>query len=243
MEKRKLDLFDPDIPTAFKGTRIVYASDIHCCKFFTAKRVAALVRKINSLKPDIILLGGDYVSNSPQYIAPCFKELSELKAPLGKYAVLGNHDHWESAAQTRSCMEKAGIKLLDNQSTWIYVKGKRIKIGGVGDYWEDSQIIGNTVSDVKESDFVLLLSHNPDYTEQIKTRKVDLVLSGHTHGGQVTLFGLWAPVLPSDYGQKYLKGLVETPFTKVLISNGVGTSGHLPLRLFARPQINVITLK
>ncbi|MCX8129483.1 MAG: metallophosphoesterase [Clostridia bacterium] len=243
IQTKRMDLVNPDIPASFKGLKIVFVSDIHHSKVYSRKRVRSLVERINGLNPDIILLGGDYVNKSPSYIEPCFEELGKLKAVIGKYGVMGNHDHWESAALTRTSMESTGIKPLDNSSEWIYRGGKRIKIGGVGDYWEDRQIIGNTIDDVKESDFVLLLSHNPDYAEKIKSKKVDLVLSGHTHGGQITLFGLWGPFTPSQYGQKYRTGLVETGYTKVLVSNGIGNVGYYPVRFFARPQINVITLK
>ena len=234
---------DNQIPNSFKGLKIAYVSDIHHTKSFSRARVKSLVEKVNSLNPDIILLGGDYVNKSPIYIEPCFEELKNLNAPMGKFGVLGNHDHWESAELTRTCMEKAGIIELDNKSQWIYRNGERIKIGGVGDYWEDNQVIDNTIDDVKESDFVILLSHNPDYAENLQTNKVDLMLCGHTHGGQVTLFGLWAPFVPSKYKQKYRTGLVKTEHTEVLISNGAGTSGFLPVRFFARPQINIIELK
>lgn len=243
IQTKKMDLVNPNTPDSFKGVKIVFVSDIHHSKVYSRNRVRSLVERINKLEPDIILLGGDYVNKSPSYIEPCFEELGKLKAAIGKYGVMGNHDHWESAELTRASMEKAGIRVLDNASEWIYRNGKRIKIGGVGDYWEDEQILENTTYDVKESDLVLLLSHNPDFVENIKDKKVDLVLSGHTHGGQVTLFGLWGPFTPSNYGEKYRTGLKNTGFTQVLVTNGIGNVGYYPVRFFARPQINLITLK
>ncbi|MCX7746051.1 MAG: metallophosphoesterase [Clostridia bacterium] len=243
IQVKKIEIADSSVPRSFKGTKIVFVTDIHHSKVYPRSRVKALVQKINGLKPDIMLLGGDYVNKSISYIEPCFEELKELKAPMGKYGVMGNHDHWESKELTLLNMEKAGIKSLDNDSLWLYKNGEKIKIGGVGDYWEDKQIIENTIHDVGENDFAILLSHNPDYVEKIKTNKIDLVLSGHTHGGQVTLFGLWAPFVPSQYGQKYREGLIRNEYTQVLVSHGIGNVGYYPVRFFARPQIHVIELK
>lgn len=233
---------DADVPPSFKNTRIVFITDIHYKENFAREQIRKVVEKVNSLNPDIILLGGDYVSYSQDHIKPCFEELARLKASIGKYGVLGNHDHRENERLTKECMRKAGIVCLDNDSLWIYKNKDRIKIGGVGDYWEDLTIIQNTIHDVDESDFVIVLSHNPDFAETLKTNKVDLVLSGHTHGGQITFFGLWSPFVPSQYGQKYRTGLVKTEHTQVLISNGVGFASNYPIRFFARPQINVIEL-
>jgi len=239
---REIDIVDEDIPEAFQGKRIVFVCDIHHGPYLSIERVRGLVNRVNGLDPDVIILGGDYVHREPKYIAPCFDELKNLRAMRGKFGVLGNHDHWEDAELTREGMEKAGITILDNRAEWISIGGQRIKIGGVGDMYEDVQDLTPTVEGTTEEDFVILVSHNPDYAEEITTRNVDVVLSGHTHGGQIPFFGLWAPLGPSRYGQKYRTGIVDTGFTKVIISNGVGTITP-PVRFFARPDIIVITLK
>ena len=231
-----------DISENFNVTKIIFVSDIHHGPYFSKDRVRKLVERINKLNPDIILLGGDYVHRDPQYIIPCFEELSKLKANLDVFGVLGNHDHWENAELTSHEMKKAGIKELDNKAVWLYKNSDRIKVGGVGDLMEDVQNINPTIKDTKKNDFVILLSHNPDYIEKLQTDKVDLMLSGHTHGGQVTLFGFFAPLIPSAYGQKYRTGLVETAQIKLLISNGIGTITP-PVRFFARPQINIVCLQ
>lgn len=245
IEIKKTELISNNIPEGFSGARIIFIADIHCGFFFSQKRVSKIVEKINSLKPDIMLLGGDYVdyiSGSSSYIKPCFDELKKISAPLGVYGVLGNHDHAVSADLTRKSMTNAGIVILDNTAIWINKKNQRIKIGGVGDMTEDSQEINPTIKDASDKDLVILLSHDPDYFEHMEKGKVDLVLSGHSHGGQVTLFGLWAPLMPSRYGQKYRTGIIENEKSKLMITNGVGTA-TLPVRFFARPQINIIELK
>jgi predicted MPP superfamily phosphohydrolase len=239
---REIEITDSDIPPSFDGKRIAFLTDIHHGPYFSLQRVTNVVTRTNALHPDLILLGGDYSYRSAQYIVPCLAELARLNAPLGKFGVLGNHDHWYDAELTRQSMQAAGIVVLDNHAEWIVLGEDRIRIGGVGDLWEDSQDLLATTKAVKDEDFVILLSHNPDYVEEIHATSVDLVLSGHTHGGQLTLFGLWAPLLPSRFGQKYRSGIVHTPFTTAIISNGIGTITP-PLRLFARPEIILIHLR
>ena len=241
LETRFIEFENKDIPYSFNGKKIVFVSDIHHGPNFSRARVQSLVKHVNDLKPDIILLGGDYIEGA-KYALACFEELKNLNAPLGKFGVLGNHDHWENEVDVREGMKSAGIKILDNKAQWITIKGGGIKIGGVGDMYADNQNIKPTVNDVQEEDFVILLSHNPDYVEEIKNYKVDIVLSGHTHGGQVTLFGQWAPVIPSNYGQKYRVGEVRTDYTKVYISRGIGSTG-IPIRFFSRPEVTVFNLK
>lgn len=241
-EVKGITLTSHDIPLSFAGKKIVFISDVHHGPFFSRERVAEVVRRVNELKPDIIILGGDYVYKSPQYIAPCFEELKKLNASLGVFGIRGNHDHWESAEQTKQEMKQAGIFLLDNDAVWIESGRERIRLGGVGDLWENEQDINATIDATSENDYVILVSHNPDYAEDITANKVDLILSGHTHGGQVTFFGLWAPVTVSSYGNKYRSGLIDTGHTKVFVTKGVGMIG-LPIRFFARPEITIITLR
>lgn len=239
---KKIKIDDNDIPDSFKEFKIIFLTDIHHGPYFSINRVKKVVKKVNKLKPDIVLLGGDYVHRDEKYIKPCFNECAKIKAKFGIFGVLGNHDHWENAVLTKESMKSAQISLLDNIGYWIQINNEKIKIGGVGDFWEDKQDISATIDDVFENDFVILVSHNPDYAESIKTKKVDIMLSGHTHGGQVTLFGLYAPVLPSRYAQKYRTGIVENPNIMVIISNGIGTISP-PVRFFCRPQIVELILE
>ncbi|NLG84555.1 MAG: metallophosphoesterase [Firmicutes bacterium] len=241
---KTIPIMDADVPTGFDGTRIVFISDIHHGPYFSRPRLKRLVQRINALKPDLILLGGDYVHRSPRFIRSCFAELAHLQAPLGVYGVLGNHDHWAGAAASREAMVKAGIRPLDNRGYWIFRGGRRIRIGGVGDLRTDTQDLRPLLSGVKADDFTILVSHNPDFVEEIGpfADRIDLILNGHTHGGQVTFFGLWAPLVPSKYGQKYRTGVIDLAGMKAIVSNGIGTVTP-PVRFFARPQIVVVVLK
>ncbi|WP_165044478.1 metallophosphoesterase [Dysgonomonas sp. ZJ709] len=245
----KLTFTHKDIPEGFVGKKIIFISDIHCDRYFTSEDVAKLVNRINEREPDIIIIGGDIVSKNPRYLLPFFVEIKNLKSKYGTYFVLGNHDHWEDPVLISQQMTECGFHSCDNQSYWIKVGNDSIKIGGVGDFWEDVQIIGNTTDDVKIHDFCILISHNPDYLEVLDSDHVDLMLSGHTHGGQITFFGLWAPIMPStghpEYmqtGNKYRYGWLKKNNISLYVTSGIGMGGF-PFRFFAPPEIVEITLK
>ena len=242
IEFKTITIESPEVPAQFQNTKIVFLTDIHHGPFFSVDRLGKLVNKVNNLEPDIILLGGDYVHIDSKYIEPCFQELSNLKATFGVFGVLGNHDHREGPELTRKYMTEAGIHLIDNKAYWIEKEGERIKIGGVGDYYFDKQYLEPAIFDTTKEDFVILVTHNPDYVEEINSNRIDLVFAGHTHGGQVTFFGLWAPLIPSSYGQRYRTGLINVGDIKVIVSNGIGTI-FPPVRFFVRPQIIVVVLE
>jgi uncharacterized protein len=243
-----------DIPKSFDGKRIVFISDIHHGAALFRERVKKLVLRVNDLHPDIIILGGDYSSREEKYIEPVSDELQNLKSKYGIYGVMGNHDYFVNGDLTKKMMARNGIKICDNKSYWVWINKDRIKIGGVDDPSGSIQELDSTVYDVRGKDFCILISHKPEYIEQINTDLVDLTLSGHTHGGQVTFFGLWAPILPSDNGlwatltlsgesQKYCYGLIHPkPDMQSYITSGIGT--RFPhFRFFRRPEIAVLELK
>lgn len=243
IEIKRIPWHDPNIPPAFDGMRLVFVTDIHHGPNFPLWRLRRLVKSINALQPDMVLFGGDYYQWGEEYVLPCFQELQHIEAPLGKFGVFGNHDHWKDwIPLAEEGMRLAGITSLENQAQWIEQDGQRIKLGGVGDLTHGTQDLGPTLAQAQDDDFVLLLTHNPEYVEQLSTSAIDLVLSGHTHAGQITVFGLWAPFLDLQYGRKYLKGIVKTDDTTVIISHGVGMVA-VPLRVCARPDILVLTLK
>ncbi len=241
-ETKQYTIYDSDIPESFNGKKAVFISDLHCGPFFSTTRVRSVVETINKIGPDIIFLGGDYLTKGltgQKEIETCMNELKRLDASFGVYGVLGNHEHWISRRLSEQGLNDAGVELLDNKAIWWNIDEDRMRIGGVGDLWESTQEIEPTLNGVKLDDFVILLTHNPDYAEQITSDKIDLVLAGHTHGGQITLFGLWAPFQTTEYGQKYISGMIKTNITQVIVTKGIGTTG-LPLRFFAKPEITIL---
>lgn len=231
----------PNLPGPFQGTTIAFLSDVHHGPFVPRAYVREIVAMTNRLKPDIVALGGDYCHHGTRFVAPAIEELGGLRARMGRYAVLGNHDHWDGLKQSVDALAGARIPLLRNSGAWVEKGGARLRIGGVGDLWSDRQDIGAALGDATGRDAVILLSHNPDFAETLGDDRVGLMLSGHTHGGQVVVPGFGAPCVPSAFGQKYLRGMVQGPRCPVYVSRGVGTVTP-PVRLFCRPEVVLLTL-
>ncbi len=237
----KLSVSVRNLPTPFSGLTIALLTDLHHGRFTSLHYIQTIVDVTNSLQPDLVLLGGDYALASAKYIPPCFEVLSELRPRLGMFGVLGNHDHWYSSSLTKESMRKAKVAEVTNTGYWLMLRGERLRIAGVDDLWEGVQDLNSALGDARSDDACILLSHNPDYVETLTDCRVSLVLSGHTHGGQVVLPGPYAPFVPSKYGIKYLHGLVQTDSSQVYVSRGLATVGP-PIRFNARPEVSLLTL-
>ena len=233
----------PRLPAQFAGTTVAFLSDIHHSAVVSLEYIRRVVAKTNALKPDVILLGGDYITHGREWIEPCMAELGKLRAPAGVFAALGNHDHYGRCAGASSeALQRHRIALLRNCGTWLQRGGERLRIGGVGDLWCDHQDLDAALEDTRVYETALLLSHNPDYVERIRDPRVGLVLSGHTHGGQCVFPLVGAPCVPSRFGQKYLRGLCRGPFAQVFVTSGVGLIAPA-VRFNCQPEIALLTLE
>lgn len=241
IDVRETTLPLPNLPREFHGTRIAFLTDIHHGPYTDQSYLQSIVRTTNLSQPDLVLLGGDYSLRDAKYIGPCFEVLAELRAPMGVYGVLGNHDYWHGLRQTCEGFRSARIRELTNDQVWFERGGRRVCVAGVDDFWEGAPDLNTALKNVSRGDACLLLSHNPDYCERHVDRRVGLVLSGHTHGGQIVLPGQVTPFVPSQYGTKYLRGIVQAPETTVFVSRGLGTS-LVPARFGSRPELNLITI-
>ena len=247
VEDKVYHVSNSKIPASFTGTRIVFLVDIHHGPFFSHGRLKKIVDRVNSLEPDMVLLGGDYIHHSAVYIKPCFEELSRLEAPLGLYGVLGNHDHRKDGPLTRENMKRAGITSIDNAGVWINKGESRIRVGGVSDLLMNRPDINPALDSVTAGDFTVVVSHNPDYfafVDPLKLSLVGLALSGHTHGWQINLPSRFKRGYKGFTGHtyNYKSGLYNIGnSTNLIVSNGIGMV-FMPVRLRARPQIVVIYL-
>jgi predicted MPP superfamily phosphohydrolase len=241
LRTREVSIKVPRLPKSFEGTKIAFLSDIHHGSFTGVRFIDHAVALSNAWNPDLVLLGGDYTHRTNKYAEPCMRALGKLKARLGIYGVLGNHDHWYGADITRRWMKMNNIREVTNDGVWIEQQGTRLRIGGVGDLWEDVQDLDAALDDTQVDETAIVMSHNPDFVEGVTDKRVGLVLSGHTHGGQVVLPGYGAPRVPSSFGQKYLYGLVKTPATQVYVTCGIGTVTP-PMRFYCRPEVALITI-
>lgn len=243
----------PDLPANLKNLRIVYASDIHMGSTYPQGRVNELIKTINGQSADLVLLGGDYAQDSAGAIA-FFQNMPKIQARLGVFGVLGESDRTPpegNLALLVKAMTAAGVAPLVNSTARIKMGQIYLYLSGADDIRAGEPDVQSLASQVSADDFMIFLGHNPDLLlsalkatgKDGDNHWFDMALFGHTHGGQVTLLGL--PLIPSfipDLGDRYLRGWLEENRASILVSNGVGTS-YFPVRLFAPPQIQVITLK
>ena len=231
----------PSLPLSFNGVRIVHLTDLHLGRMVSKEFIERAIEKTNKLKPDIIVCTGDYVlgKGSKKEIDTVWQILSKLKARYGVYSVLGNHDHWADTGLSLEWLHRTG------QSVWrtckpIYRENERIVIGGAGDYWEDQLKIDESFSSSGEGDCRILLAHNPDSIDTNFNTPLSLILSGHTHGGQVSIPFYGPPVLPVK-NKRYSSGLIKTSKGNLFISRGIGCAIY-PVRFNCAPEIAVLEL-
>jgi uncharacterized protein len=240
-ELTETDIFIRDLPEAFDGFRIAQVSDVHHSSLVSAEDVRRVVEAANSARADLVALTGDYTTASRAYVEPAAELLAGLQAPHGVWAVLGNHDHHTDPALTRSALRRRGINLIDNANTRLRRGGDELQLAGVGDWsWADNDW-GKTFAGVSRGKPTVLLSHQPLVLDLPETEGVSLILSGHTHGGQVSLPVVGAPVGHMNEF-KYLRGLFTRGATQLYVTRGTGTIG-LPVRFGARPEIAVLRLR
>jgi predicted MPP superfamily phosphohydrolase len=232
----------PRLPLQFDGLRVAFLTDLHHGPYTDLAYINSVVRSAIALQPDLILLGGDYCLREGKYIRPVFEVLRDLHAPLGVFGVLGNHDYAHGPEETRREMRRAEIRELTNEGVWLTRGGERLRLAGVDDLWWGKPDASLALGDATTSDACLLLSHNPDFAESLRDERVGLVLSGHTHGGQVKVPGMVNPFIPSRYGDKYAQGVVDAPSVRVYVSRGLGATG-LPVRYNCPPELTLLTLR
>ena len=229
----------PGLPAALDGLTVCHVTDIHHGPYLDLERVKAVIDLVLRLAADLIVITGDMVHRSPTYIDPVWQELSRLRAPLGVFCVMGNHDHWEGIEHSRAAAQAARIPELNNRAVPISRGGGRLWLAGVGDLYEDEQRLDAALSRVPAREPAILLSHNPDYADDMTDPRVKLILAGHSHGGQIVLPLIGPPVVPCKH--KYAMGLVKTKVSQVYISRGIGMA-IIPIRMNCRPELPVITL-
>lgn len=236
--------------------RIAVLADFHACEpWMPVPRIKNIVDRTNALKPDVIVLLGDYVAGLKRFrsaIVPMKQwsdALSSLRAPLGVHAILGNHDWWVDGPAVSGHLERVGIQVLENRAFSIMLpSGSQLWLAGLGDQlaiplgrgrFRGVDDLDGTLAQITDDHSpVILLAHEPDIFPEVPDR-VDLTLSGHTHGGQVRLPFFGSPVVPSRFGQRYAYGHIVEKNQQLIVSGGLGCS-MLPVRFGVPPEIVMI---
>jgi len=227
----------------FEGFTIGHLTDLHRGLYVPASFIRRAVEAMNAAQPDLVVLTGDYLSRSKQFLASSTQEVARLKAPSGKLAVLGNHDHWIDADEVaRQFTETAGCQVLRNESLTLMLGEGVLTFVGLDDPYTHHDDFDQAMATIPGESPTILLSHTPDTIEEASRRGVSLVLAGHTHGGQIVVPGFGPPVPNSTFGRRFVSGLHHHGSTAIYTNRGVGMA-VLPVRLFCPPEVALITLK
>ena len=245
----------PRWPATAPDLTIAVVADIHAVEpFMPAERVARICAAANALRPDLIAMLGDFTGTAAFHTRQLAPEewsapLATLRAPLGVYTIIGNHDWWTDIEAVRRGLARTGIPVLENDAVKIEARGHRFWLAGIGSQiafrlaanrFRGVDDLPGTLAKVSDEDPVVLLAHEPDIFVRVPDR-VSLTLAGHTHGGQVWLPGIGRPVIPSRYGQRFAYGHVAERGRHMVVSAGLGCS-TLPVRFLVPPEITVVTL-
>lgn len=234
----------PNLPPAFVGKTIAVLADLHHGPLVGIEFIRRAVSLAQSLDADAYALVGDFAhkgTHTAEQLPPCLAALSELRSPLGVFAVPGNHDMQDSGRIYRETIRGTSLTDLTNRSINLTLGSDSLWLAGVDDLWWGKPDLNAALRSVPDGAAVVLLAHNPDFAETSPDARVGLMLSGHTHGGQAYVPGLGTAWTPSHFGEKYRSGLVRGPESQVFVSRGLGEAG-VPLRLNCPPEINVLTL-
>ena len=237
----------PHWPAELSGVRVALISDLHVgSPHWGLPRLRELVSRVNAEHPDLILLGGDYLINDIWFgtrveADAIGLELGQLRAPLGVFAVLGNHDWWNNGQKVRAAFEAHGVTVLDDEVRRIHHRGKNFCLLGLRD---ETQRLRSAQKELELSlpgMPLLVLTHEPDIFADLDERAT-LTLAGHTHGGQVDLPLLGRRVVPSRFGSRYAAGHIVEGGRHLFVTTGVGTS-IVPIRFGVPPEIALLTLR
>ncbi len=230
-----------NLPDEFHGFRIAHLTDLHYGFLMPDWIIRYIVQRTNQLNADMIVCTGDYVheDDSTTQITQVWPILSELEAKYGVYSVLGNHDHWADPQASLDFLNRSGQNIR-HQTKPIQIGEQKIWISGAGDLWEDDLGIDTALESVPPDEFKIVLAHNPDSADLDYQSRFDLMISGHTHGGQVRLPFIGTPMLPVN-NKLYSSGLFETKNNKLFISKGLGWTIY-PIRFNCAPEIAILEL-
>ena len=233
-------------PTRLDGLKVAVLSDLHVgAPVVDAAKVREVRRLIDAWRPDLVLLAGDVlVGHEPgATLLPPKEAVAPLRgwdAPLGVWVVLGNHDWWVDGPATMAALEDAGLRVLENEAVPVETGHGRVWVAGLADVWTRKTDAQRALSFVTDDAPVLAFTHNPDVFPDVPAR-FSVVFAGHTHGGQVRLPFVGAPVVPSKFGQRYAAGAVVEDGRLLFVTSGVGTS-ILPVRFGVPPEVALLTL-
>jgi predicted MPP superfamily phosphohydrolase len=250
LEVNRIQIAIADLPSAFTGFRIAQLSDFHAGKHVTSAYLEEAIAMAHAERPDLVVLTGDFVHVGYRYVETVAQCLGALQAPFGVYAVLGNHDfsvrnalgirrYKHLSHAVAKALQNRGIHVLQNESRTLAKEGQSLHLVGVDDLWSRSCDLERAFADLPAITPTIVLAHNPRTVERLTTQRCDLMLSGHTHGGQVRLAGIGTPTLGRK-ARRFAAGLYSDGNTQLYVNKGVGFGFRF--RYGVRPEIAIFTL-
>jgi hypothetical protein len=243
------DIFLKRWPARMDGFNIALLSDFHYDPIFSIHPIQSAVEMVNGVRPDLVLLTGDFVT-SPLFgdrsrgladAEPCAQLLQKLQATHGLWAVMGNHDAAAGAPRVTAALRAAGVAVLSNAAASIEHNGGRFWLAGVADVLRNAADLQSALHPVPPDEAVILMAHEPDYADYVARYPVDLQFSGHSHGGQIRL-PLMPPLYLPPLGSKYFGGLYNIRELTLYTNVGLGTI-NVPVRLNCPPEMTLITVR
>ncbi len=237
------EILVPAWPKELDGLRIAQLTDIHVGIFLSEQRLREVVQIVNRLEPALVVLTGDFVSSSHLFVEPCVRALAGLRAKFGVYASIGNHDVFtDSVPLLADGFRLNNIRLLYNEREVIPINGSHLNLVGIDFVRQDGRGYESVMKGIAIEPPTILLSHQPNVFPMAAAQGIDLVLSGHTHGGQVKFELLGNSLSPARLISRYIAGHYQIGPSRLYVSRGVGTTGP-PVRINAPPEITILTLR
>lgn len=236
------DVYLKNLPERFENYRITQLTDVHHSRILGIEEVIRVVQLAQQTRPDIFVLTGDYSTSYRRYIEPCAEALGSLSAPDGVWAVLGNHDHYTDSELTTRALERQRIVVLNNKNTSLRRGSDVLQLSGIDDWTWNATDWTKAFAGINKKTPTILLSHQPSVLEFEQTQNVSLILSGHTHGGQIKIPWLGTPAKFATKDLRFAQGLFRHNDVQLYVSSGTGVIG-LPIRFGVRPEIAVLRLK
>jgi len=241
IEVTRYELFIDDLPPSFDGFRVAFLTDTHVTSFMRRAFYRECINRVTAFDPDIVLLGGDFVTWRKDIPLMADVLLTGLTARDGVYAVLGNHDYWSNGDDVRTAMEGRGVRFIINQNVQLRRNGEHLWLTGIDEVYRGEPDVAAAFSGIGESEPCIGVSHHPDIIDELDGRRLDLLVCGHTHGGQIRLPFFGPIVIPSRHEGEFAEGFHRVRGVLMYVSRGIGAVP--PLRILCRPEVATFTLR
>jgi len=251
---RTVNYFKKNLPEQLNNFRIAFISDIHADQFTDSKRLQKYVTEVNKLNPDLVLVGGDFISSSPEYIQTAAEYIGKIKSQYGIYSCVGDHDNWayrndykRSLLAIENALNQQNIKMFDNRDEVLNINNAKIDIVFITNTYVEHinrSTLNELTADTAKYDLKILLTHQPhnNVVQRAANTGFDLLLAGHTHGGQITFLFPFTNLTPTMLETRYIRGNFHFGRMLMVVTRGLGMS-LVPLRYNSKPEITIINIR